>query len=267
MELGEKLYTARKEAGLSQRQLCEGIVTRNMLSLIEHGAAKPSMDTLRLLAARLDKPMSFFLEEDALLSPNQPLMTRAMELWRNGAWEEAWLLLKDFRLPDPVLEWQWRYLSFEAGLAAGEKALADGKPLYARQLLEEAGQIPHGIPGLERRRLLMLARIPGTEPELITARLPSLDEELLLRAEAALRQEDAPRAARLLDAAEDHTTPRWNLLRGRTALLSRDFPRAAAHLQTAENTYPQLCHPLLEDAFRELGDFKQAYEYACKRRQ
>ena len=43
MELGEKILQARLEAGLSQRQLCGEEITRNMLSLIEHGNAKPSM--------------------------------------------------------------------------------------------------------------------------------------------------------------------------------------------------------------------------------
>ena len=53
MELGEKLRQARMNAGLSQRQLCGEVITRNMLSLIEHGSAKPSMETLKLLADRL----------------------------------------------------------------------------------------------------------------------------------------------------------------------------------------------------------------------
>ena len=53
MELGEKLRLARLEAGLSQRQLCGDRISRNMLSLIEHGSARPSMDTLRFLAQRL----------------------------------------------------------------------------------------------------------------------------------------------------------------------------------------------------------------------
>ena len=51
MELGEKLRKARLEAGLSQRQLCGEEITRNMLSLIENGSAKPSMKTLQYLAA------------------------------------------------------------------------------------------------------------------------------------------------------------------------------------------------------------------------
>ncbi len=66
MELGEKLRLARLEAGLSQRALCGDEITRNMLSRIENGAARPSMKTLRFLAARLDKPVSYFLEEDTV---------------------------------------------------------------------------------------------------------------------------------------------------------------------------------------------------------
>ena len=75
MELGEKLRAARLEAGLTQRQLCGEEITRNMLSQIENGSAKPSMKTLQYLAGRLGKNISFFLEEEAVLSPNQQVMT------------------------------------------------------------------------------------------------------------------------------------------------------------------------------------------------
>ena len=65
MELGQLLKQARLEAGLSQRQLCGDEITRNMLSQIENGSAKPSMETLRYFATQLGKPISFFLEEEA----------------------------------------------------------------------------------------------------------------------------------------------------------------------------------------------------------
>lgn len=63
MTMGEKLRAARLAAGLSQRQLCEGLVTRNMLSQIENGSAKPSLPTLQALAGRLNKNIQYFLEE------------------------------------------------------------------------------------------------------------------------------------------------------------------------------------------------------------
>ena len=77
MELGQKIRAARQELGLSQRQLCGEEITRNMLSLIENGSAKPSMKTLQYLAVRLGKNISYFLEETAVLSPNQAVMASA----------------------------------------------------------------------------------------------------------------------------------------------------------------------------------------------
>ena len=54
MTLGEKLKQARLDAGLSPRQLCGDVITRNMLSQIENGSARPSMATLSYLASRLE---------------------------------------------------------------------------------------------------------------------------------------------------------------------------------------------------------------------
>ena len=262
MELGEKLLKARQEAGLSQRQLCGDVITRNMLSQIEHGTARPSMDTLRLLAARLGKPMSYFLEEDAVMSPNQALMEQA----RTTDPAEARLILKGFQHPDPVLEWEWKCRSFLSGLAAAERALSEGKYLYARQLLEEAAGFDHGIRSLERQWLLLLGKIPGTNLMEIAWALPSLDEELLLRAQAALAEKNADKVIGLLSAMEDREDPERNLLLGQARLLKKDYAAAADCLQKAEEKFPDICLPLLENCFRELGDFKRAYEYACRRR-
>ena len=262
MELGEKLKTARLEAGLSQRQLCGDVITRNMLSQIEHGVARPSMETLRYLTSRLGKPLSWFLEEDAALSPNQALMEQV----RQADPQQAWLLLKSFRHPDPLLEWEWNVRAFLAALDAAEAAMKEEKMRYARQLLEEAESFDHGIPELERRRILLLGRISGTKLPEITARLPSLDEELLLRAEAALAQRNPERAIELLRAAEDPADPRRNLLMGEAWMQKKKYRAAAECLEKAEGTYQQRCLPLLELCFRELGDFRKAYEYACKRR-
>lgn len=266
MELGKKLLHARQEAGLSQRQLCGGVITRNMLSQIEHGTARPSMDTLRYLAGQLGKPVSFFLEEDAVLSPNHAMMEQARKKQEAGEVQEAWLILKGFQQPDPMLEWEWRYLSFVTALASAERAMAAGKYLYARQLLEQAEPFENGIPGGKRQRLLLLGRVPDTDlPELVTE-LPSLDEELRLRAKAALLRGNAARAADLLSAAEDRGNPEWNLLQGRALLLQQQYALAKDYLEKAEETFPEQCYSLLETCFRELGDFRKAYAYACKQR-
>ena len=81
MSIGSKLKQARLEAGLSQRQLCGDVITRNMLSLIENGSARPSMDTLAYLAERLGKPMGFFLGEK---NPNADCLESARAAYVRG---------------------------------------------------------------------------------------------------------------------------------------------------------------------------------------
>ena len=104
MELGEKLRLTRLEAGLSQRALCGDEITRNMLSRIENGAARPSMKTLGCLAARLGKPVSYFLGEDTVCSPNQEIMTAVRQLFDGKDYAGAMRALAQYRAPDEIYD-------------------------------------------------------------------------------------------------------------------------------------------------------------------
>ena len=267
MELGEKIKQARLEAGLSQRQLCGDTVTRNMLSQIGNGSARPSMDTLRYFAARLGKTLSYFLEEDAVLSPNQQVMARAREAYDKGHWELILEILKDFRQPDELFCRERDLLEAVAALELAYHALEQGQDLWARQLLEELHpETGYCTQELRRRRGLILGRAVPEERARICRELPSLDEELLLRAEDALSRGDALRSEALLEAAEDKTAPRWNLLRGQTHLKRGQFTKAAVCFLRVEEVYPRICYPCLEACYRELGNYEKAYEYACKQK-
>ena len=54
---------ARLEAGLSLGQVALGDISRTAIYFVETGKAKPSMETLRLIADRTGKPLDFFLTE------------------------------------------------------------------------------------------------------------------------------------------------------------------------------------------------------------
>ena len=138
MELGTRLKEARLEQGLSQRQLCGEEITRNMLSQIENGSARPSMDTLRYLAARLGKPVSFFLEEETVSSPNQDVMARAREAHRLGDGHLVLAMLEDYQGHDPLFDEEAGLLRLTALLKEAEKALGEGKRPYALSLLDQA---------------------------------------------------------------------------------------------------------------------------------
>lgn len=264
MELGEKLRQARMEAGLSQRQLCGEEITRNMLSLIENGSAKPSMKTLQYLAGRLGKSVSFFLEETAVLSPNQEVMASARQLYDSGNFAEADKVLADYRWPDPVYDREKELLRILLRLELAKEAIRQERFVYAAELLKQTPvQTPYLAEELNRRRLLLLGSIPGQK---VASQLPSLDGELLLRAEEALDSRELSRAAHLLEAMEHPDTPRWHLLRGTVCLQQKKWKMAAKHLQEAETSFPKEVFPQLEICYRELGNFQKAYEYACKQR-
>lgn len=264
MELGEKLRNARLEAGLTQRALCGNQITRNMLSQIENGTARPSMATLRYLAEKLGKNVSFFLEETAVVSPNQEVMERARMLYDGADYASAAAELEHYREPDPVYDREKRILWVMVCLERARQALAQGREPYARELLEKAAiRTAYCWEELERQRLLLLGSIPG---EQVCARLPSLDRELLLRSEDALKSGDTQRAEALLDAAENQTSPRWSFLKGEVLYHRGEYSGAAECYHRAEQLYPDKTAQRLEVCCRELGDYRQAYEYALKQR-
>lgn len=269
MDLGEKIRLARLKAGLSQRQLCGDIITRNMLSQIEHGTANPSVATLQYLASRLSKPMSFFLEEDAVVSPNLPVMTAARDAFDRGDYEEAASALESYQVPDPVYDREKDLITACLLLKLAEQAMTDGRRQYALELLEKAEAIhpAYMTDALAADCLRLAGKLGKGDLGKICQALPSLDDDLLLRGQNALNAGNVNRAAQLLDAAEDHGNPRWNLLRGEIYQAHGAYTAAIVCYQQAEEAFPAECCSRMELCYRENGDFKMAYQYACKLRE
>jgi len=62
IQMGELVRQAREDAGISQAKLAEKIYRRRAtVSDIENGKSEVTISTLTLIAAALDKPMSYFL--------------------------------------------------------------------------------------------------------------------------------------------------------------------------------------------------------------
>ena len=261
MTIGQRLKQARLEAGLSQRQLCGDTITRNMLSLIENGSARPSMDTLTYLAGRLGKSVSYFLEESAVLSANQSVMEAARQAFAEKRYSAALAAMQDYQGPDAVFDWEKALLLAHSRMELARQAMADGRLPYARSLLEEAARDGEQTPYFDMSSLALLRA--KLQPEL--AESICVDEALLLKAEAALAT--APeRAAALLDAMDGREFPRWKLLRGKAAMAAGQYAAALPLLHGAEVEGFREVAPALEVCYRELGDFRMAYEYACRQR-
>ena len=253
MELGALLKQARLDAGLSQRQLCGDQITRNMLSQIENGTARPSMETLRYLAARLGKPISYFLEENTV----PPQILQAREAWANNDPAAALRALED-----SADDAEGNLLRALCCLSLAQTAISDGRLPYAKTLLEKAAAAgsasAYYTPALERQRLLLLAKIQPSSH--ILKNLP--DDELLLRAWDAYQTGDLRRCAALLDSAADQSAPDWNILRGDACFALEDYAQARKYYLNAEEQALRQ----LEKCCEKLGDYKMAYHYACKQR-
>ena len=271
MELGQKIKEARLQAGLSQRQLCGDEITRNMLSQIENGSARPSMTTLQYLASRLGVSVSYFLEEQAVTSPNQQVMEKARNARSEGNPAQVVELLADYQEPDPVFDRERWLLEALSLIELAEQALIASKPILAVGLLEKAKQAgsntDYYTPDLERRRLLLQFQAEPEKAPALVGQLPDMTSELLLRAKAALLENDPVRSGMILDASALNENTLWNYLRAESYFMEKDYAKAAEHYLLAEGEYPRKAAPQLETCYRELGDFKQAYFYACKVRE
>ena len=222
------------------------------------------MKTLQYLASRLEKPVSYFLEETAVLSPNQAVITAARQLFDAGEFSQVLKTLEAYQSPDPVYDRELEILGALVRLELARKAICQERFIYARKLLEQTDvKTAYLSEDLLRKKLLLLGSIPG---EQTAAQLPCIDGELLLRAADAFSAGNIQRSCHLLESMEDHSSPRWQLLRGQIALRQRQWPEASGYLQQAETAYPRETCPLLEICYREMGDFRKAYEYACRQR-
>ena len=253
MTLGEKLRAARLEAGLSQRQLCDGSITRNMLSQIENGAARPSMATLQLLAQRLGKSVSYFLDEQAVVSPNVNSMESARQALAAGNGQAVLEALADYRPGDGVFDAEYALLLYHGYLTTARQALMEARKPYCLSLLEKADAIT-GIyitDALRRELAILQAKAGGP------LRLSSEDETLLLR---AAHTPDPVQKQQLLGAVADKSTPQYHLLCGEACFDLEQWEKARHHLEQAEQTVAVLSR--LEKCCAALGDFKSAYAYA-----
>jgi len=209
------------------------------------------------LAEQLEKPVSYFLEEQTVTSPNRQCMEQARSALALGNLEALRQRLDEFQSPDGVFWEERQLLEYLWHLETARKALEKGAKPYALKLLETADTFAglYITRQLRRSRRILLGLAGGE------AALECDEDALFVRAmEASTPQ----RQLEILAASEDGESPRWNWLRGEALFALSRYEEAAVCYQKADQTPAAFAR--LEVCFRELGDYKQAYEYACKQR-
>ena len=239
MTMGQRILHARLAAGMSQRELAGEEITRNMLSSLEHDAASPSIATLRYLARRLGRPVSYFLGEDD--------SSEGVAAFESGAWRKSLELMTRA---------ERRWLEPLALLREAELAVGNGRIPYARELLERLEGLSSPLYGPELRRKAAMLRCRCG----ISADIPE-DNALLMKAERALVEKRYGDAQRYL-LARDHRDAHWHHLMGECCFHTGDYAAAKDHYHRCEEAFP--VRQRLEICYRELEDFRMAYFYAKK---
>ncbi len=278
MSLGEKLKQAREAAGLSQKQLCGNQITRNMLSQLEHGTANPSIETLTYLAARLNRPVSYFLEEATISSPNLTILARAKAQFAAGHWEEARQSLEDYTAGDPIFDDEYYLLAARVCLLMAERAASQGRGPYARTLAERAlawdAKSCYTSQALRSQGLRLLAELAQTPKQFLQAAQAweetlSCQRDRRLLSQLALTRGETKKALELLQELPDA-----ELLRGEILFTAGAYEQALEQLRLAEMAAERAgdqktllaLWPKLEACYRELGNFELAYAYAVRTR-
>ena len=239
MTMGQRILQARLAAGMSQRELAGEEITRNMLSSLEHDAATPSVATLRYLARRLGRPVSYFFGEDD--------SSEGVAAFESGAWRKSLELMTQA---------ERRWLEPLALLREAEQSASNGRIPYARELLERLEGLSSPLYGPELRRKAAMLRCRCG----ISADIPE-DNALLMKAERALAEKRYGDAQRYL-LARDHRDAHWHHLMGECCFHTGDYAAAKDHYHRCEEAFP--VRQRLEICYRELEDFRMAYFYAKK---
>lgn len=276
MTLGEKLTAARQARGLTQTQAAGEAITRNMLSLLEHDQAEPSLKTLRYLAERLEVPLGWLLED----GDGASALEQARQRWRAGEFAACARLLEAQRTPLPE---EGQLLGCRAALAAGWAALNRGDAAEAASMaaLAERWAADALYLGPETDAVLCELRLrlaleqgqelAAAQAAWEAAWAPAEARRQLLLARLALAEGRLREAAQALRRAEGGPAAETALLRGLLEAARGRHREAAAQLSRAEAGELSLpdrrrCLAALEQSALALEDYQTAYACAAKAR-
>jgi tetratricopeptide (TPR) repeat protein len=179
--LGRRIREARRALGLTQEALGRPNFTKGFISLLENDRAKPSVASLERLAARLERPLSYFLDggdAPASFNPVDVLRSRGRAELASGAFGPALATFEELRR----IASSQRDIPAElqAALGAGEALLGLNRIDEARAQLQNARDSARrtGASSIECRALHRLAEIElrdGRDGEAASLSRASLD--------------------------------------------------------------------------------------------
>ncbi len=137
MNIGKKIKKIRVEKLMTQSELSNGIVTRNMLSQIENGTAQPSLSTIIAISKRLGVPAGYLLSEgdEEFVYIKSRVMRDIRKSYRDKNFELCRdICVSSFDQFDDEIE----LILTDCCIGSAEENIKGGKLYAACQLLDDA---------------------------------------------------------------------------------------------------------------------------------
>lgn len=135
MNIGQKIREIRKSKKITQSALAGHKITRNMLSAIERGTARPSLETIEYIAVKLSTPLPyFFSDSDSLFFfEKEKSIKRIREAFAAKSYKHCSELCKKLSDIDDEIAYILAICKFELG----KKEIQKGSFATAELLFQE----------------------------------------------------------------------------------------------------------------------------------
>jgi transcriptional regulator with XRE-family HTH domain len=122
MTLGDKIRLSRLDRKMTQSDVAEGKITRNMLSAIEANKALPSLDTLKHISEKLEVPLAYLLSNDYGLSVyrKNEIISDIRRAFSDKHYLDCIALINSIGGEDDELTYILAYANYELGVAAAK---------------------------------------------------------------------------------------------------------------------------------------------------
>ena len=169
MTLGEKIRSARIRKGMTQIEIAEDKITRNMLSAIESGKALPSLDTLYHIAEKLELPVAYLVSDDveSAIFEKASLVDNVKAAFNEKRYADCISIIDELDSIDDEMAYILTYSHFELGAFAAKNGafITAGKHLALAKKYASATMYDTAL--IESKLALYLAFVKNVNSPLL----------------------------------------------------------------------------------------------------
>lgn len=270
-KLGEKIKSRRKQKGITQSALVGDVITRSMLSLIESGAALPSLETLEYLSQELDLPLAYLLSESDALFPfeKQDKISYIRAHFAKKNYTRCIEIIDTLSGTDDELSYIYAISAFELGKQSTLRGALSSAEEYFKSAYEKSNQTIYKTDEIELLIPLYMSVVNNIQSPLLEFDADGFEHRLTETADYEFFKYIT------LDFSYKFKNELFRTHMEAKAMLKKYNYLGAISLllklEEHKNTKSYNAYLLfgiytdLENAYKQIGDFENAYRYSNKR--